>query len=99
MAEIISVAYDTPAEEFDTIYDIVPGDVFYYTKGFESVMLRIIADVPVGKSFHAIPVTPGTTLYTLYGTCLVVVENTVIAEILDMPDQDVIILGNNIYPL
>lgn len=77
MAEIKKIDWDSPDTLFNEVYTIPKGDVFKYTKNYESLMLRIEADKPTGLTFEVRAVTPGTPTYTLYGdNTVLVVENT-----------------------
>ena len=78
MSSIKSYAWNDSTDVFNTIYSIPVNDVFRIRGDkYESVLVRIDRDRPVGKTFAVLPITPGTELYTLYGAnTLIVTANT-----------------------
>lgn len=56
---------NSPKETYDELYKLAVGDVFKIEADYETVMLRIQSAKPY--PFEVFPITPGTSLYTLYG--------------------------------
>lgn len=76
MSAILKVSYLSKSVDFNKIYDLLVGEIFYYTEDIESLYIRVQADKPITKTtFTIVTVTPGTELFTLYGECLVVTQN------------------------
>ena len=70
----------TPRSTYEELYESEVGDVFKVTEcDYETVLNRIEAYVPSNKSFEVFPITPGTSLYTIYGAehCIVVKNETI----------------------
>lgn len=56
------------------VYDLEVGDVFKIVGDYEAVMHNIEVFTPSGFEFEVFPITPGTSLFTMYGPdhCVVV---------------------------
>ena len=72
---MITIDYDSTAEEFEALVDLEIGDVFKYTKDAMSLEARINELLPLGlvTLFKITTVNPGTSLYTLHGNNTLVV--------------------------
>lgn len=57
----------SPKEQYDALYKLNVGDVFKIQSDYETVMRRIIEYKPKDLVFEVYPITPGTSLYILYG--------------------------------
>ena len=58
---------DSPKEQYEELYTLKKGDIFKVQSDYETVMRRIEEYKPLGVRFEVFPITPGTSLYTLYG--------------------------------
>ena len=61
-------------ESFIQVYDLNIGDVFQVVEDYEAVMSNIEKFTPSTLIFEVFPITPGTSLFTMYGPdhCVVV---------------------------
>lgn len=57
----------SPKEQYEALYNLNVGEVFKIQSDYETVMRRIIEYKPNDLVFEVYPITPGTSLYTLYG--------------------------------
>lgn len=69
------ITKDSPKSDYDSLFLKDIGFVFK-VNDYETVMERIKEYTPLNKIFEVFPVTPGTALFTMYGSdhC-VVTEN------------------------
>ena len=58
---------DSPREQYEELYKLEVGDIFKIASDYETVMRRIEEHKPSFVVFEVFPITPGTSLYTLYG--------------------------------
>lgn len=58
---------DTPKEQYDQLFTLEVGRVFKVKSGYETVMLRIEEYKPKNKKFEVTYISPGTSLYIMYG--------------------------------
>lgn len=78
---LITIDWDMEADDFNAVYELPVGDVFKYTKNYESLRLRLERDMPTNilKTFKVRDVAPGMPCYALYGpTALIVVEKVLV---------------------
>lgn len=70
------IDWDMSDDDFNAIYNVLPGEIIKYTKNYESLMLRIQRDIPdTLTSFKVREVVPGMECYSLYApNALIVVE-------------------------
>lgn len=54
-------------ESFTKVYDLNVGDVFQVVGDYEAVMFNIEKYTPPTLIFEVFPITPGTSLFTMYG--------------------------------
>ena len=59
-------------EDYDKLFTLTIGSVVKVLD-YETVMRRMGEYLPKGLKFEVIPITPGTSLYTIYGCDHVVV--------------------------
>lgn len=59
-------------EDYTKLFNLEVGDVLKVTD-YETVLLRMSEYMPKGLKFEVTPITPGTSLYTMYGCEHVVV--------------------------
>ena len=74
---------NSPKETYEELFNTPVGQVFKISSDYETVMMRIEQYKPKNKKFEVFPITPGTTLYTMYGPdhCLITYnENTEISK-------------------
>lgn len=58
---------NSPQEHYEELYKLNMGDVFKIQSDYETVMRRIEDYKPKDLVFKVFPITPGTSLYTMYG--------------------------------
>lgn len=58
---------NSPQEQYEKLYQLDIGDVFKIKSDYETVMRRIEYYRPENLVFKVFPITPGTSLYTMYG--------------------------------
>lgn len=58
---------NSPREQYEELYKLNMGDVFKIQSDYETVMQRIEDYKPKDLIFKVFPITPGTSLYTMYG--------------------------------
>lgn len=80
MASTLKLNGKSSVEEISAIYGLSVGEVFKIEDGYETVMQRIIDHVPTGVTFEVFPVTPGTSLFTIYGANHCVVTSKVVSD-------------------
>lgn len=73
---LLVIAWDSPKELFNQIYTLDDGLVFKWVGDYESLRLRIESDKPLNRTFAVKAVTPGTSLFTIYGNSIIVITNT-----------------------
>jgi len=73
---MLRISATSSDELFVTLFQLEVGMVFYWSGDLNEVLKTIAIKTPEGQTFSVRGVTPGTSLYTLYNTCLVVVENS-----------------------
>lgn len=71
MNKLILTASSTK-EDYNKVFALSVGDVFKVTD-YETVMLRLEHYTPKNLKFEVTPITPGTSLYTIYGCDHVIV--------------------------
>lgn len=71
MNKLILTASSTK-EDYNKVFALSVGDVFKVTD-YETVMLRLESYTPKDLKFEVTPITPGTSLYTIYGCDHVIV--------------------------
>lgn len=66
---ITQISDKTSDTIFDGIYSLPVGSVIKIEGNlYETVLIRIINRTPVGKQYEVTSITPGTDLFTLYGS-------------------------------
>ena len=63
----ITISDTSTENEYLNLYQLSVGDVFKVRGNYETVMQRIEDYKPDGVIFEVFPITPGTSLYTMYG--------------------------------
>lgn len=69
------ISDNSPLEDYQKILDLNVCDVFKVEGNYETVMRRIEEYTPEGMIFEVCPITPGTSLYTVYGPDHCIVTN------------------------
>lgn len=57
----------SPKESYDKLFTFEVGQIFKIESDYETVMERIESYKPENLFFRVFPITPGTSLFTLYG--------------------------------
>lgn len=82
MAQTITIDWDSADNDFDTIYDLIPGEVFKFTKDIETLHQKIADRVPITlTTFKVKVITPGSPYFTMYGVNSMVVVERVVAPV------------------
>jgi hypothetical protein len=78
---LITIDWDMEDDNFNAVYELAIGDVFKYTKNYESLILRLERDRPsYVPTFDVRAIAPGTPSYSLYApTALIVVDKVAVA--------------------
>lgn len=71
MNKLILTASSTK-EDYNKVFALSVGDIFKVTD-YETVISRLESYTPKNLKFEVTPITPGTSLYTIYGCDHVVV--------------------------
>lgn len=58
----------SPREQYEALYKLGKGEVFKIQSDYETVMRRIDDYKPQNLVFEVFPITPGTSLFTMYGS-------------------------------
>ena len=82
---MIKLNRNSSEEELKSVYDLKVGDIFKvdnnYEGEWETIVQRIFVDyLPQGSIWCATAITPGTELYTTYGTDHFVVTSSDVYE-------------------
>jgi hypothetical protein len=72
---LITIDFDSPNEVYEQLLTLNVGDVFKYKKDSLSILRRVQEMLPLNgvNSFLFRDVTPGTSLFTIYGPNTLVV--------------------------
>ena len=71
MEKLVLSAHSSKGD-YEEVFSLEVGDVFKVSD-YETVMRRMDEYLPKGLKFEVTPITPGTSLYTIYGCDHVVV--------------------------
>lgn len=65
---------NSPQEQYNELFKLNKGDIFKISSDYETVLRRIDEYKPNNLDFKVFPITPGTSLYTMYGPdhCIIV---------------------------
>lgn len=65
---------NSPQGQYEELYKLNIGDVFKVQSDYGTVMQRIEDYKPQDLVFKVFPITPGTSLYTMYGSdhCVII---------------------------
>lgn len=76
----IVITENSSEEQYQELYKLSQGDVFKTEGSYETIMRRLHEFLPENKIFKTFPITPGTSLFTIYGPLhCVVVESSEIS--------------------
>lgn len=67
MSEKLILNGTSPKEQYEKLYAFGVGEIFMIEDDYETVLRRIDEYMPKGLDFRVFPITPGTSLYTMYG--------------------------------